>query len=73
MVSKAKSGRAKVSGTLLRAVEPAIGASPKFLIGNFIILAYTSKFGEPAVAGYGSATRFEQILLLPVLGLNTAI
>ena len=42
-------------------------------VGNFIILAYTSKFGEPAVAGYGSATRFEQILLLPVLGLNTAI
>tara|TARA_B100000579_G_scaffold163495_1_gene132749 strand:- start:721 stop:1485 length:765 start_codon:yes stop_codon:yes gene_type:complete len=42
-------------------------------VGNFIILAYTSRFGEPAVAGYGSATRFEQILLLPVLGLNTAI
>ncbi len=42
-------------------------------IGNFIILAYTSNFGEPAVAGYGAATRFEQILLLPVLGLNTAI
>ena len=42
-------------------------------VGNFIILAYTSKFGEPAVAGYGSATRFEQILLLPILGLNTAI
>ncbi len=42
-------------------------------IGNFIILAYISKFGEPSVAGYGSATRFEQILLLPVLGLNTAI
>ena len=42
-------------------------------IGNFIILAYVSRYGEPAVAGYGSATRFEQILLLPVLGLNTAI
>ena len=42
-------------------------------IGNFIILAYISKFGEPAVAGDGSAARFEQILLLPVLGLNTAI
>ena len=42
-------------------------------IGNFIILAYVSRFGETAVAGYGSATRFEQILLLPVLGLNTAI
>ena len=25
------------------------------------------------MAGYGSATRFEQILLLPILGLNTAI
>ena len=42
-------------------------------IGNFIILTYVSMYGEPAVAGFGSATRFEQILLLPVLGLNTAI
>ena len=42
-------------------------------IGNFIILWYISVFGEFATAGYGSATRFEQILLLPVLGLNTAI
>jgi putative MATE family efflux protein len=42
-------------------------------IGNFIILIYASRFGELAVAGYGLATRFEQILLLPVLGLNTAI
>jgi len=42
-------------------------------IGNLIILWYISFFGEFATAGYGSATRFEQILLLPVLGLNTAI
>ena len=42
-------------------------------VGNFIILIYASRFGEFAIAGYGSATRFEQILLLPVLGLNTAI
>jgi putative MATE family efflux protein len=42
-------------------------------IGNLIILWYISLFGEFATAGYGSATRFEQILLLPVLGLNTAI
>ncbi len=42
-------------------------------IGNFIILAYISVFGEFATAGFGSAARFEQILLLPVLGLNTAI
>ena len=42
-------------------------------VGNFIIFAYIGVFGEYATAGYGSAVRFEQILLLPVLGLNTAI
>ena len=42
-------------------------------VGNFIILASIGVFGEYATAGYGSAARFEQILLLPVLGLNTAI
>jgi len=42
-------------------------------VGNFIILTYIGVFGEFATAGYGSAARFEQILLLPVLGLNTAI
>ena len=52
---------------------PITAALLMISIGNFIILAYISKFGEPAVAGYGSAARFEQILLLPVLGLNTAI
>ncbi|GIS77063.1 MAG: hypothetical protein CM1200mP13_04220 [Candidatus Pelagibacterales bacterium] len=30
-------------------------------------------FGEYAVAGYGSATRIEQVVLLPILGINTAI
>jgi len=42
-------------------------------VGNFIILFFIGVFGEFATAGYGSAARFEQILLLPVLGLNTAI
>ncbi len=42
-------------------------------MGNFIILSFIGVFGEFATAGYGSAARFEQILLLPVLGLNTAI
>ena len=42
-------------------------------VGNFIILSFIGVFGEFATAGYGSAVRFEQILLLPVLGLNTAI
>ena len=42
-------------------------------VGNFIILTFVSLFGEYATAGFGAAARFEQILLLPVLGLNTAI
>ena len=42
-------------------------------VANFIIFAYIGVYGEYATAGYGSAVRFEQILLLPVLGLNTAI
>jgi len=42
-------------------------------IGVFIILYFVGTFGEYAVAGYGTAIRFEQIFLLPVLGLNTAV
>ena len=41
-------------------------------VGNFIILTYIGVFGEFATAGYGSAARFEQILLLPVLSATSA-
>ena len=52
---------------------PISAALLSFTVGNTIILTYVGIFGEYATAGYGSATRFEQVLLLPVLGLNTAI
>ena len=52
---------------------PITVALLSFTVGNTIILVYVGIFGEYATAGYGSATRFEQVLLLPVLGLNTAI
>jgi len=42
-------------------------------IGIAIILHFVGTFGVLAVAGYGTAIRFEQILLLPILGLNTAV
>ena len=42
-------------------------------LGIFNILFFVSKFGYLAAAGYGSALRIEQILLLPVIGLNTAV
>ena len=36
-----------------------------------IVLAYIGQSGEYAVAGYGAGTRLEQVLLLPILGINT--
>nr|MEE4267599.1 MATE family efflux transporter [Candidatus Krumholzibacteria bacterium] len=42
-------------------------------IGVFIITYFLSRFGQPVVAAYGVATRIEQIVLLPALGLNIAV
>ncbi len=42
-------------------------------IGSYILLSFISIFGDSAVAGYGSAVRFEHIFTLPVIGLNTAV
>ena len=44
-----------------------------YSVAATIVFTYVGLFGEYAVAGYGSATRIEQVLLLPVLGINTAI
>jgi len=41
-------------------------------IGIFVITWYVGRFGHEAVAAYGIATRVEQIVLLPVMGLNVA-
>jgi Na+-driven multidrug efflux pump len=38
-----------------------------------IIFTYVGQSGEYAVAGYGAGTRIEQVVLLPILGINTAI
>ena len=44
-----------------------------YSIASAIIFAYVGLSGEAAAAGYGAATRIEQVVLLPVLGINTAI
>ncbi len=44
-----------------------------YSIAATIVFTYVGLFGEYAVAGYGSATRIEQVVLLPILGINTAI
>lgn len=41
--------------------------------GIFIITWFVSFFSQEGVAAYGIATRIEQILLLPTIGLNVAV
>jgi putative MATE family efflux protein len=41
-------------------------------IGVFVITWFVGRYGSEAVAAYGIATRIEQVLLLPVMGLNVA-
>ena len=42
-------------------------------VGIFNILYFIGQFGNLATAGYGAALRVEQVFLLPVIGLNTAV
>ena len=44
-----------------------------YSIAATVVFTYVGLFREYAVAGYGSATRIEQVVLLPILGINTAI
>jgi len=41
-------------------------------LGFFVIFRYVSRFGPEASAAYGIATRIDQIVLLPTIGLNVA-
>tara|TARA_B100000029_G_scaffold511596_1_gene606073 strand:+ start:74 stop:1414 length:1341 start_codon:yes stop_codon:yes gene_type:complete len=59
--------------SLLKQAVPVSFGMITISIGVFIILYFVGTFGEYAVAGYGTAIRFEQILLLPIFGLNTAV
>jgi len=44
-----------------------------YALASSIIFTYVGQSGEYAVAGYGVGTRIEQVVLLPILGINTAI
>ena len=44
-----------------------------YALAAAIIFTYVGQSGEFAVAGYGAGTRIEQVVLLPILGINTAI
>ncbi len=62
-------------GLFFEIAKQGIPASLNMLtvaIGIFVITYYVSQFGKDAVAAYGIATRVEQIMLLPTIGLNIA-
>ena len=42
-------------------------------LGIFVITKFVSHFGKEGVAAYGVATRVEQIVLMPAMGLNIAV
>ena len=41
-------------------------------LGVFILIFLVSSYGDYTAGGYGTGVRYEQLFLLPILGLNTA-
>lgn len=64
--------RRKMFLELVRLGFPSSMTMLTVAIGIFVITWYVSRFGQEAVAAYGIATRIEQLVLLPVMGLNVA-
>lgn len=61
---------------LRRIAAQAVPASLNMLtvaLGVFVITWYVKHFGKEAVAASGIATRIEQIVLMPAIGLNYAV
>jgi len=57
----------------MRQVAPASFNMLTVILGGFITVAFIGSFGSQNVAGYAVGLRLEQLLLLPALGLNTAV
>lgn len=61
---------------LLRIAGQAVPAGLNMLtvaVGIFVITWFVKHFGKEAVAASGIATRIEQIVLMPTIGLNAAV
>ncbi|MCR9170780.1 MULTISPECIES: MATE family efflux transporter [Marivita] len=52
---------------------PATTALVVMFVSGFVVQFALKNFGEDAIAAYGVALRIEQILLLPVLGMTSAL
>lgn len=62
----------KVMAALTGQGAPASLNMMTVALGIFIITYFLSWFGQQTIAAYGVATRIEQLVLLPAMGLNTA-
>jgi len=58
---------------LLYQVLPASFNMMTIILGGFISVSFIGRFGSDNVAGYAVGLRLEQVLLLPALGLNSAV
>ncbi|MEM9627983.1 MAG: MATE family efflux transporter [Pseudomonadota bacterium] len=58
---------------LLQQVLPASMNMLTIILGSFVSVALVGRFGSEHVAGYAVGVRLEQVLLLPALGLNSAV
>lgn len=57
---------------LARQSLPSTASMMLVAVGSLIIVAYVARFGEEAMAAYGVALRIEQLILLLIIGINTA-
>ena len=58
---------------LCQQVLPASMNTLTIILGGFISVALIGRFGSEHVAGFAVGLRLEQVLLLPALGLNSAV
>lgn len=58
---------------LLKQVGPAAGTVSVSVLAGVICQFFLRDFGEQVVAAYGVGLRLQQLLLLPVIGLTTAL
>jgi putative MATE family efflux protein len=76
LVRRSEGARWRPDRAVLTAIAkqglPAGGGMMTMAIGVFVITWFLGRFSHEAVAAYGVATRIEQILLLPAIGLNVA-
>ena len=64
--------RPSIYADIARQGFPAALNSMTIALGFFVIFRFVSQFGPEASAAYGIATRIDQIVLLPTIGLGTA-